>query len=639
MTIDPTETAQQLTTDGQVTALGGAFTALSRGYASGNLAGLVVVSDFDQNSGPAPLALAKKLGVPIYTVGVGPTAAVDVGIELQAPLLLKKAERATLVATLRQSGLEGRTAQVKITARRLGDSPMDQPPLVIGEKSVELVGQTTALDFPFTPEETGRFVLQADVEPLDGEVIDQNNQAQREVSIRDDFLRLMFVEYEPTWEWRFIKEVFHRDKLVGMRGFRTFLRSADPKVRQTNDLFLPTLTPQRSDFFANDVIFLGDMPSSALSTRFCEMTKEFVSKFGGGLVIISGPRFGPGQLANTPLADMLPVVVEPDSRVRDDREFLPRLTPNAMLTDFMQLGTTETQNREAWANMRRLPWYQPVVRTHNQATVLMEHPTDTCVDGRTPQPLIAIRQYGSTGGQVVYIGFNETWRLRRQYGDLYYRQFWGQMIHRLGLSHALGDQKRFVVRTDRQQYQADEKVVVTVEAYDANFEPLSQDKLPTRKLQAELIVPRRDGDSGDKSRDKPDTANPDAPSQPISIPELRDGIFQTQIPVFAGGEHRLKVKDPITGEQTEVDFRVTSLSAERRSAIRNVSLQKDLAAETNGKSFDLADVGQLPEEIRLESRSETTNEIIPLWNTWYCFGLMVFLMLGEWLLRKLINLP
>ena len=81
------------------------------------------------------------------------------------------------------------------------------------------------------PQQTGQFDFFADVEHLDGEVVDQGNHARREATVIDDFLRLMYVEYEPTWEWRFIKEVFHRDPLVGMRGFRTFLRSADPKVR------------------------------------------------------------------------------------------------------------------------------------------------------------------------------------------------------------------------------------------------------------------------------------------------------------------------------------------------------------------------------------------------------------------------
>ena len=41
----------------------------------------------------------------------------------------------------------------------------------------------------------------------------------------------------------------------------------------------------------------------ALSDRFCELTEEFVGEFGGGLVVIAGPRFGPGELAGTPIAD------------------------------------------------------------------------------------------------------------------------------------------------------------------------------------------------------------------------------------------------------------------------------------------------------------------------------------------------
>ena len=102
----------------------------------------------------------------------------------------------------------------------------------------------------------------------------------------------------------------------------------------------------------------------------------------------------------------------------------------------MQLGADEAENRKAWDNLGPLPWYQPVSRPHPLATVLAQHPTDTCVDGKTPQPLIAIRRYGR--GEVIYLGFNETWRLRRKYGELYYRQFWGQMIHRLGLEPCPG---------------------------------------------------------------------------------------------------------------------------------------------------------------------------------------------------------
>lgn len=623
---DPGEWAGQLTTGGQVTALGKAFEDLSLRHATGQLAGLLVFSDFDQNSGPPPLASAKKLGVPVYTVGVGAEAASDLAVDLQAPLLMKKAERSNLVVTLRNSGLTGQSVSVKLSARPIAASSavvLDETVLPIGEKTVQLDLPDQPVEFPWVPAETGRFALVAEAFPLEGETITQNNRAEREVDIRDDFLRLMFVEYEPTWEWRFIKEVFHRDKLVGMRGFRTFLRSADPNVRRTNELFLPTLTPKRSEFFANDVIFLGDMPASTLSTRFCEMTKEFVGKFGGGLVVVSGPRFGPAQLANTPLADMLPVIADPGAKVRGDRDFSLRLTPDAAAYDFMQLGANESENLRAWGNLGQLPWYQPVSRLHPFGTALAVHPAETCVDGRTLQPLIAVRRYGR--GEVIYLGFNETWRLRKKYGELYYRQFWGQMIHRLGLSHALGSQKRFVVRTDRQQYQPDDKVLLTVEAYDANYEPLTEDDLPQRTLTAEMTLPGTASDGGKTV-------------QTLAVPQFRDGVFETRVIALQPGEHRVTVKDPVTNESTEVFFQVSNVSVERRSAVRNTPLQREIATETGGQAYDLTNVNSFLKDFSPPEKSETTIQVFPVWNTWLGFLLVLGVLFAEWLIRKLVNL-
>lgn len=622
--VDGDLVATQLSTAGQVTALGKAFDDLGLRHAAGSLQGVVVVSDFDQNAGPPAAEAAKKLGVPVYTVGVGPAVAVDVAVDLQAPPLLKKSERAAVVVTLRQSGLDGASADVTVTARPLeGSAEARRRSIPIGQRTVAFSGPTVAAEFPVTPEEVGRHTFTVEVAPLDGETMLDNNSDSREVNIRDDFLRLMDVEYEPTWEWRFIKEVFHRDPLVGMRGFRTFLRSADTQVRRTNELFLPTPAPARSEFFTNDVIFLGDMPASAINPRFCDMTKEFVETFGGGLVVIAGNRFGPGQLAGTPLGDMLPVVLDGGERPVEEKPFEMQLAADAGLVDFMQLGDADAENRKAWANLGPLPWYQPVARPHPQATVLAVHPTDTCVDGKTRQPIIAIRRYGR--GEVVYVGTNETWRLRRQYGERYYRQFWGQMIHRLGLSHALGSQKRFVVRTDAPSYQSDDTVLVTVEAYDANFEPLTDENLPGRSLAASLFRP----DHEEEGREP----------EPVTLAQLRPGVFEARLPVNEGGGYRLRVADPVTREESEVAFTVTSLSAERRSAVRNVALQQAIAVETSGRAYDLASAGSLVADINPAARPERSVRVFPLSMTWLCFSMGLLLMIGEWLLRKRANLP
>jgi hypothetical protein len=365
------------------------------------------------------------------------------------------------------------------------------------------------------------------------------------------------------------------------------------------------------------------MPASALGQRFCEMTKEFVGKFGGGLVVVSGPRYGPGQLAGTPLADMLPVVVDPGAKPRDDRPFALQLTAEAGAIDFMQLGADERENATAWANLAAVPWYQPVARLHPLGLALAVHPSDKGVDGKTPQPVIAIRRYGR--GEVIYLGFNETWRLRRKYGELYYRQFWGQMIHRLGLSHALGSQKRFVVRTDRQKYQPDDKVLVSVEAYNANYEPLTAEDVPEHTLSAELTSP---GGTAEGKR-----------TQTFTVPQFREGVFETRLSVVVPGEHRISVKDPVTGETSEVFFQVADVSVERRSAVRNTPLAREIAQATGGQSYDLTNIGDLLKDFHPQPRPETSVRIIPLWNNWLSFSLVLILMLGEWLLRKLANLP
>jgi len=617
--------ANQLSgSEAKVTALGAALDDLRHRSHSHLLAGVIVVSDFDQNRGQPVLHAAERLKVPVYTVGVGPTQASDLSVSLQSPLVLKKGEETGITVRLRQSGLDGRDVAVELMARRLGTiggaAEGEQFERVAPVKTVRLDDSTVTASIIYEPRATGRFTLEARVEPLGEEVLQDNNSAQREVTIRDESLKLLFVEYEPTWEWRFIKEVFHRDPMIGREGFRTYLDSADFTVRRSNDLFVETLVRSREEFFSYDVIFLSDVPSRILSPHFQDMLEEYVSRFGGGLVVIAGARLGPGALTGTKIADMLPVVTGATLRRRHS-EYNLRLTPRAGQYDFMRLAEADYENAQAWAKLRKLQWYQPSLRPHPLATVLADHPSDRCVDGKTPQPLIAIRQYGK--GEVVYFGFNETWRLRRLDGEKYYARLWGQLIYRMGLSRALGSQKRFRVETDRHVYQAGEKVSVSVEAYDRNYEPL---ELPGGSLSARLRAEQTPGEA------KPSEVN-------VSIPLSRDKvIFETTIPVFTSGLHRLLVKDPVTLEWVETTFKVAPTTAERRSAVRNVTMQRALAQHTGGAPYELYEIGNIAGDIRSRTIEELSERRIPLWNTWLVLALVLVLMLGEWLTRKLLNL-
>ena len=628
----PAHLAAQISTSGQVTALGSVMDELSGQVGREQLAGVVIFSDYANNAGRAPVGESldgrnsplARLGVPVYTVGIGATEVVNLSLDVLPDPKMKRTERSNVKVKWTQTGLKGERVTIKVTGTWTESSSRSNT-IHVGEETVDLNDTTGFISLPFTPEEAGKLEFTAEVVEgaLEGEINAQDNTSRRIVQVIDDHLNFMYVAYEPDWEWRFIKEVFHRDRLVGIEGFRTYLRSADPKVRQHNELFLPTLTPKRSEFFANDIIFLGDMPRSALSDRFCELTNEFVRDFGGGLVVIAGPRFGPGELAGTPIADMLPVDVDPTARIRDQREFFLELTPLGQAEPFMRLGDGESdsENLTAWRNLGALPWYQPVQgpKADHICKVLAEHPVDVCADGSTKQPLIAVRKYGK--GKVVYLGFNEMWRLRRKHGELFYRQFWSQVMNELALSNALGEAKRFDVRKDREKYAVDDRVTIMVEAFDENFERLKPERLIDGPMIADIYAPGSDDIT-----------------QSIPLTMLTEGQYEARLRADVAGEWRVRVKDPIEDEYRELRFNVESLSAERRMAQRDAQLQRRIALASGGASYELPEIGQMVSDLELHPRKITNERIKSLWQTPLWFMLVVGLMLGEWFTRKMMNM-
>jgi hypothetical protein len=195
----------------------------------------------------------------------------------------------------------------------------------------------------------------------------------------------------------------------------------------------------------------------------------------------------------------------------------------------------------------------------------------------------------------------------------------------LALNHALGSQKRFVVQTDRRHYQPDEPVIVTVEAYNADFVPLAESDLPNHKLQGELWLPAGEG-------------NAQHGVQRLTLAQTRKGVFETRFTVFTPGEHRVRVTDPISNNPVEWTFQVTGTPVERQRAVRNVALQQELAASTGGRSFDLKNAWDLVEQLQPAAKTETTIEVLSLASTWLSFVLVAGLLLGEWLIRKWENL-
>jgi hypothetical protein len=64
-----------------------------------------------------------------------------------------------------------------------------------------------------------------------------------------------------------------------------------------------------------------------------------------------------------------------------------------------------------------------------------------------------------------------------------------------------------------------------------------------------------------------------------------------------------------------------------------------MSLATGGQSYDLTTVSSLLKDFQPKPRTESSIKVIALWHNWLAFAVIILLMLGEWLVRKLMNLP
>ena len=141
----------------------------------------------------------------------------------------------------------------------------------------------------------------------------------------------------------------------------------------------------------------------------------------------------------------------------DDRETCPRGIWPATVCDWViesdayneaqqnilvyVLADTPEENVKLWHELPGFFWNYPVTKLRPGATPLLAHPSAKM--GDLPMPLLAYQHYGK--GQVLFCGFEETWRWRLNTQDKIFGRFWGQVLlymalpHKLALSAALAE--------------------------------------------------------------------------------------------------------------------------------------------------------------------------------------------------------
>ncbi len=551
---------------------------------------------------------ARRLRVPLYTVAVGSDLRrPDIAVEnLLVEEIVFPGDRLQVEATVRATGYEGKTVEVILrdaNARGLARTTIKLPP--------DETPQTVRL--AIRPNEPGQLSLELAIDPQSEETNTANNVARQAIEIRDEKIRVLLVQSQPSYEYRALKSLLERDPAVALH---VVLQEADADYSTVDDTALRAFPVGEQELFAYDVLMLGDVDPGLLPRSVWPLIERFVTEHGGGLVGIAGPRFMPlAYRGNRSLELLLPIPLESLNPLRSQlggsESFAVFPTALGWRTPSLQLGETSDESQRIWQALPPVSWMLRLDDIKPGAQVLAEHPGLT---NRLGQRLPIILRHYVGAGEVLFHATDETWRWRWRTDDRYFARYWGQVVRRLGRGRLAAGRQGVQLTADRSLYEPNEPVQLQARFRNPAQAPADDDEVVVQ-LQGSFGPPRQ-----------------------ITLQRRlgRRGLFTATIEKLAPGEYETLLIRPNMGGTTEVArFEVRQPPQELAQVVVNRLELSEAAKISGGKSYTLANASQLAQELP-QPRQQTFAELPPrqLWNSHAIMALFVIALTSEWLLRR-----
>ena len=139
--------------------------------------------------------------------------------------------------------------------------------------------------------------------------------------MRDAKERVLYFEGEPRFEMKFLRRAVADDKNLEIVALQ---RTADNKYMRIlganpdPEELVGGFPKTREELFAYRGLILGSVEAGAFTGDQLQMIADFVDRRGGGLLMLGGARsFGEGGYGGTPVADALPLLIDPRRRASD----------------------------------------------------------------------------------------------------------------------------------------------------------------------------------------------------------------------------------------------------------------------------------------------------------------------------------
>jgi hypothetical protein len=613
-------------------SVGTGLSDLTKGLSSSEtpLAGVVILTDGRDTSGNDPVTIARQLGslqAPVCPVVLGSIYRprdLSVG-SLDYPQTVFKDDNAILSAEILASGFEGQEINVSL----------EQDGTVISEKTIQAVSGGMDVEFNLDATVPGRQKYLVKVTPREGETRDDNNQSGFAMTVVDDRARVLLIEGESRWEFRFLHRALDRDERVEARS----VVFEQPYIEQLNSTFfaqslnLPANVDNidESPLADVDLIIIGDVAPDKLTPGFLGLLDRYVSELGGSVVFQAGKRHMPMAYDNPALSKMLPIksAAVVNRRGLDDTGS-PRergmhlfITAEALDESMFQFVEDRFENRRFWQRLPGHTWavVSEVKPGANVFASVYDPTQQQDINYERENALIAHQFYGF--GQVLWMGIDSTWRWRFREGDRYHHRFWGQLARWAATNKASAGNDSVRLKLSATELQQGEDLDVTA--------VWSRQKIKQEpNTRATAVVKQIDGD------------NPDRVFATVELEpeEGRTRAHSATVVSPPAGSYRIELL--IDGQPANIAaefFVQEEKSLELSDVSCNRALLQQIADASGGRVFNADEVSQIAEMFTDKEQKESETTEVRLWDHWSIMLLFFALLTIEWVIRKLSGLP
>ncbi len=566
---------------------------------------VVLLTDGSDNSGGIDretIAALHNRHIPVHAVGFGvETVSPDVEIDdaAIAPRALANS-RLSAEVTFHQHGYDGRKATLAV---RDGDQ-------LLASREITFAGggKIQSEDLLFNAGAAAAKSLQFSIEPQPDERNRLNNSVTRPVNVESSQRRILYVEGEPRWEYKFIRRAEDDDKTVQIVSM---LRTTENKIyRQgiSDPKELADGFPTRAeDLFGYSGIIIGSVEAGYFTPVQQDLLREFVDRRGGGLLWLGGrSSLADGVWGGSNLADLLPVLLPAHKNTFHRAPAYAELTSVGADSLICRLADDPDANAQRWKKLPYLMDYQEAGDSKPGAAVLAEMRA-----GGRKFPMLITQNYGR--GRTAVLATSGTWRwqMSMPLGDTSHQMFWQQLLRWL-----VADTPGHVVASTPNRVLLDDgHVQLSADVRDDEYQTA-----PDAKVEAHVIGP------GGISATVEMTPVPDTP-----------GSFRADWTADKAGSYVAEITAGRADEELGrdvVSFLRADNVAENFHTEQNRELLEGLAKQTGGRYWRPAELGKLAEEIPYSEAGITMRETKELWNLPIIFLAILLARSTEWLLRR-----